>query len=40
VQALLNARYDLGPKWFVDAGARYLYASNLKLTASRAPGDA
>jgi outer membrane protein W len=31
VQALVGARYDLGPKWFVDAGARYLYASNLKL---------
>jgi len=31
VQFLFGARYDLTPRWFVDAGTRYLYASNLKL---------
>jgi outer membrane protein W len=31
VQLLAGARYDLGERWFVDAGLRYLAASSLDL---------
>jgi outer membrane protein W len=31
VQLLAGARYDLGERWFLDAGLRYLAASGLDL---------
>lgn len=31
VQFLAGARYDIGERWFVDAGLRYLAASSLEL---------
>jgi opacity protein-like surface antigen len=31
LQVLAGARYDLGERWFVDAGVRYLAASSLDL---------
>ena len=40
VQFLLGARYDLGERWFVDAGARYLASNKIELDGeSGAPGQ-
>lgn len=39
VQALLGARYDLGQRWFVDAGVRYLLGSKVEMDSeSGGPG--
>jgi opacity protein-like surface antigen len=39
-QALFGARYDLGEKWFLDAGFRYLSASGVNLEAESGGGRA
>jgi opacity protein-like surface antigen len=31
IQLLAGARYDIGERWFIDAGLRYLTASSLEL---------
>jgi len=38
VQFLAGARYDVGERVFVDAGVRYLLASNVELEAERGDG--
>jgi outer membrane autotransporter protein len=39
VQALVGARYDLGQRWFVDAGVRYLLGSKVEMDSeSGGPG--
>ncbi len=39
VQALLGARYDLGQRWFLDAGVRYLLGSKVEMDSeSGGPG--
>jgi outer membrane protein len=39
VQFLLGARYDLGQRWFVDAGVRYLLGSKVEMDSeSGGPG--
>jgi opacity protein-like surface antigen len=37
-QVLFGARYDLGERWFVDAGLRWLRASDIALDPERANG--
>ncbi len=32
-QAMFGARYELGENWFIDAEARYFYASDVEMTA-------
>ena len=32
-QVMAGARYDLGENWFVDAEARYFFASDIEMTA-------
>ena len=32
-QAMFGARYELGENWFIDAEARYFFASDIEMTA-------
>jgi hypothetical protein len=40
VQLLLGARYDLGERWFIDTGLRYLTSSKIDMDGERGrPGQ-
>jgi outer membrane immunogenic protein len=39
VQFLLGARYDLGQRWFVDAGLRYLLANKVEMDSENGGAD-